>query len=41
MPEVIDIPCGGGNGIRFYDRIEPGVLGKDFAIDKLIATNQR
>ena len=34
LPEVVDIPCGGGNGIRFYDRIEVGPIGKDFAIDK-------
>jgi len=27
MPEVVDIPCGGGNGLRFYDRVnieDPG-----------------
>lgn len=28
LPEVVDIPCGGGNGIRFYDRIEVGPIDK-------------
>jgi len=32
MPEVVDIPCGGGNGLRFYDRVN--IEGKDIAIDK-------
>ncbi|CAG5084949.1 Oidioi.mRNA.OKI2018_I69.PAR.g10778.t1.cds [Oikopleura dioica] len=29
LPEVVDIPCGGGNGLRIYDRIDPGAKVTD------------